>query len=386
MNNVYFVNSRAIINVKDVNAGKISFFNSELSLVNKLSMLIKKSKVLDIIEKGDIVAIKMHWGDHGTMKTIRSIYVRKLALEIESRGGIPFITESSGLGLFYDRTFGLGRLKIARENGYTWETCCAPLIPLDGIKGKDYVKVKNEEGVQLKEVYVGKAIMDADKIISLAHVKGHPRAGMGAAIKNIGVGCVGKRSKFNLHFYNEIPEIIANECNQCGKCAQICPENAIDINNKIIINDLCSRCYGCIGACPNKAIKVEWCNAKDTNIRILDCANAVLRAKGPENFGFINFLIDISPICDCVPYNDHNVVQDIGILASKNIYAIDVASFDLINKAPRLPDSVATQKSGDVLSQIFSDSTGADFRYIIDQLKKDNPENLKYNLIEIERL
>ncbi|MHA1271360.1 MAG: DUF362 domain-containing protein [Candidatus Helarchaeota archaeon] len=384
MKDVYFVSSRAEIDVKAVEEGKISFFNQDLSLVSKLSKLIEKSGILNIINDGDLVAIKMHWGDRGTIKTIRSIYVRTLALEIKNHGGIPFVTESSGLGLLHDRNSGLGRLLIARENGYTWSTCEAPLIVCDGLRGKDYIKVNFNEGIQLKEVYVGRSIIEADKIISLAHTKGHPRAGMGGAIKNIGVGCVTKRSKFNIHFYNEIPEIISDKCNQCGKCVEICPENAININNKIIQDDLCSRCYGCAGVCPNKAIKVDWCNAIDTSIRILDCANAILKIKDPENFGFINFLIDITPICDCVPYNDHNLVQDIGILASNNMFAIDIASYDLINKAPRLQNSSAFKSDSDIFEYLFKNSTKADFKHFINQLKKICPENLQYDLIHID--
>ena len=46
---------------------------------------------------------------------------------------------------------------------------------------------------------------------------------------------------------------------------------------------------------------------------------------------FINFIMDISPACDCMPYNDTPIVRDIGILASKDPVAIDQASVDLIN-------------------------------------------------------
>jgi hypothetical protein len=352
--------------------------------VNKLSKLLSEGKILEgFIEEGDMVAIKMHWGDHGTMKTIRSVYVRELAIQIQKYGGIPFVTETSGLGLGFDRNSGLGRLIIARENGYTSETVQADLLPADGIKGEDYVKV-NFNGAQLKEVYIARAIMDADKIISLAHVKGHPRAGMGGAIKNMGVGSVAKRSKFNLHFYNETPEINPEKCNQCGKCAEICPVDAIDVNNKLIKKDVCVRCYGCGGkTCPTNAIEVEWCNAFDTNIRILDCANAVLNAKGPQNFRFINFLVDISPICDCVPFNDHSIVQDIGICAAKSMIAIDKASYDLINNAPILANSAVSDETKDIFAQMYENTTKADFRDVINQIKKKDPNLIQYKLIEI---
>jgi uncharacterized Fe-S center protein len=49
--------------------------------------------------------------------------------------------------------------------------------------------------------------------------------------------------------------------------------------------------------------------------------------------GYISFLTDISPNCDCYPRNDPPVVPDIGILASLDPVAIDQASIDLVNQA-----------------------------------------------------
>ena len=48
-----------------------------------------------------------------------------------------------------------------------------------------------------------------------------------------------------------------------------------------------------------------------------------------RNFSYINFLIDITPHCDCHPFSDVPVVADIGVLASKDIVAIDQASLDM---------------------------------------------------------
>jgi hypothetical protein len=56
---------------------------------------------------------------------------------------------------------------------------------------------------------------------------------------------------------------------------------------------------------------------------------AVKNKKG--KVGYINFLIDITPDCDCVPWSDAALVPDIGILASFDPVALDKASYDLIN-------------------------------------------------------
>ncbi|MBU2468759.1 MAG: 4Fe-4S ferredoxin, partial [Proteobacteria bacterium] len=48
-------------------------------------------------------------------------------------------------------------------------------------------------------------------------------------------------------------------------------------------------------------------------------------------------LTQISPACDCYPFNDAPMVADIGILASTDLVAIDQAAADLVNQAPGLP-------------------------------------------------
>lgn len=42
--------------------------------------------------------------------------------------------------------------------------------------------------------------------------------------------------------------------------------------------------------------------------------------------------MDITPDCDCVPWSDSPIVPDIGILASNDPVALDMASYDLVNQ------------------------------------------------------
>ncbi len=54
---------------------------------------------------------------------------------------------------------------------------------------------------------------------------------------------------------------------------------------------------------------------------------------------FINFLNRITPECDCYGHSDTSIVQDIGILASRDITAIDKASIDLLNQQEGLKNT-----------------------------------------------
>lgn len=384
MSKIFYTDARAEIPLSEVYKGHISFFKPELSLVNKMKKIIQKSGILDIVEKNDHVAVKMHWGTQSTTRTIRSIFIRKVVEMLNEKGAYVFITESSGLGILRPRCFGIGRLRHAQEAGYTYETCLAPLIPADGLQGFNYVRVK-VKGQQLKEVYVAKMIAEADKVISLAHVKGHPRTGIGASIKNIGVGCVAKPSKFKIHFYDEYPKIDKDKCNECGKCREICPADSI--TDEYYINpEICKdyRCLGCYEVCrEQRAIPLTWCNSKDTTIRIVDSAKAVIETVGKENFAFLNFILDVTPVCDCVPYSDTPFVPDLGILAGFDPLAIDKASLDMINQAQILSGSILTENVDNKIAAIYADSFECDPFHLIEAAKKLQLGNTEYFLQKI---
>ncbi|MDY6959314.1 MAG: DUF362 domain-containing protein [Halobacteriota archaeon] len=332
MSNVYFVDSRAVVE------SKARWYQPRLGAVSKLERLIEASGALDFIEEGDIVAIKSHFGVYGTSKALRSVFMRKVAKMVGDQGGRPFLTESCGLGMKHDRSHAVGRIVIAEENGYTQQTVAAPIIIADGMWGFDNLRTEID-GIELSEVYVAKAIAEADKVISLAHFKGHMEGGFGGAIKNLGVGCVAKRSKYDIHITG-YPKIDMDKCNRCNECVKMCPAGAI--SEDIALDEgKCIKCNGCVEICEPRAISIRFNGPQETSNRIVDCAKGVIDEIGKENFYYFNFLMDITPACDCCPYSDNPIAPDIGILASNDPLAIDMASVDLVNASPSLPNSMA---------------------------------------------
>lgn len=46
-------------------------------------------------------------------------------------------------------------------------------------------------------------------------------------------------------------------CNLCGDCADICPSDALTINEQLIHNgELCTCCESCMDVCPECAIRI----------------------------------------------------------------------------------------------------------------------------------
>ncbi len=53
-------------------------------------------------------------------------------------------------------------------------------------------------------------------------------------------------------------QVIEHKCVACGKCVEVCPYDAITIENDLaVINDNCTLCGACVEACPFDAIVIE---------------------------------------------------------------------------------------------------------------------------------
>ena len=60
----------------------------------------------------------------------------------------------------------------------------------------------------------------------------------------------------------------------------------------------------------------------------------------------INIVNQVSPNCDCHPENDAAIVPDVGMFASFDPVAIDMACADAVNRQPVNPMSILAQRAG----------------------------------------
>lgn len=328
---------------------------------DKFKRLIKTAGIGNIDMDGKFVAIKTHFGELGNLSFLRPNYARAVVDVVKSLGGKPFLTDCNTLYPGF-RKNALEHLECAWQNGFTPLTVGCPIIIADGLKGTDDIAVPVAGGEYVKNALIGRAVMDADVIISLSHFKGHENAGFGGALKNLGMGCGSRAGKKDQHCGGKAsidPEL----CRECRKCQKECANGGLvfdEASHKMTISENCAGCGRCIGACNFDAISFKDYLANDLlGCRIAEYTKAVI--DGRPNF-HISLIVDVSPCCDCHQENDTPILPDIGMFASFDPLALDWACVDACLAATPLPNS-----------QLSDNMAAPDFVDHHDHFKNNNP-------------
>lgn len=355
------------------------------NLLQKLDRLMKTAGMGDIDFDGKFVAIKIHFGEPGNMSYIRPNYAKCVADFVKAHGGRPFLTDCNTLYVG-GRKHALEHLDSAYSNGFTPLTVGCHAIIADGLKGTDETYVPVVGGEYVKEAKIGTAIMDADIVISLNHFKGHEMTGFGGALKNLGMGCGSRAGKMEMHSAGK-PWVHQEACIGCGACQRICAHGApIMTDGKMQIDhDRCVGCGRCIGVCPKDAVRPARDVSNDIlNRKIAEYAKAVV--DGRPNF-HISLVMDISPNCDCHGENDVPIVPSVGMFASFDPVALDVACADAVNKMPVYAGSVLDEHihEGHTEGDHFHNShPGTNWRACVEHAEKLGIGTQQYTLIEVK--
>lgn len=308
-----------------------------LPLPQKLQKLMKKAGIANIDFENQFVAIKMHFGELGNLAYLRPNYAKAVVDVVKELGGRPFLTDCNTLYVG-SRKHGLEHLDTAYVNGFNPLSVGCHVIIADGLKGTDEAIVPID-GELVKEAKIGRALMDADIVISLTHFKGHEMAGFGGAIKNIGMGGGSRAGKMEQHNDGK-PSVSQKKCIGCGRCVRICAHGAPSITDKkcTIDHTKCVGCGRCLAMCPVDAIHTGFdATQASFNKKMAEYAWAICKDRPTFH---ISLIVDVSPCCDCHAENDNPIVPNIGMLASFDPVALDQACVDLVNAAEPLPNNM----------------------------------------------
>ena len=184
-----------------------------------------------------------------------------------------------------------------------------------------------ENGVLLKENFVGSHLSRYDSMLVLSHFKGHPMGGFGGALKQLSIGVASSEGKAWIH--------------SAGKL---------------------------------KDQYTLWNNIAEQNDfldSMAESASSVVKYFG-GNMAFVNVLKNLSVDCDCCAVAEDPCMQDIGVLASLDPIAIDKASLDLIK--------ASNDKGREHFMERVRSRNG---ERILDTASRLNFGSLEYELIEL---
>lgn len=335
---------------------------------SRLKKLFNIAGFRNIVEKNDLTAIKVHFGEKGNVTHLPANYVEPIVRMVKSCGAKPFVTDTNVLYKSV-RNNAIDHITLANEHGFTLENIGAPVIIADGIIGKNDTEIEINAPLN-KTVSIATELVSANSIIVLSHATGHINASLGATIKNMGMGMASRKGKLTQHSVSK-PEIIIDKCTACGVCARWCPENAITVSDQYakIDDSLCIGCGECLTFCRFDAVRLKWDSSSELlQKQIAEHALGIFKEKGSK-IGFLTFLINMTKDCDCLNEKMKPIIEDIGVLAGYDPVAIDQAILDLTK-----------QVSGKTLPETAYPSTDASIQLAYGE--KIGLGSRNYNLIE----
>lgn len=301
----------------------------------KVRRLVDRTGIAQVVTEKDLVAVKVHFGERGTDAFVSPVFVRQVVDAVKAAGGKPFVTDTNTL-YSGSRSNAVDHLITAVEHGFDFAVLGCPVIIADGLRSGSVVDLPGA-GRYFSRVHGAADLVSADALVMVSHFKGHEMAGFGGAVKNIAMGCAPAAGKRDQHAAR--PQVNEALCVGCGECVAVCPVQAVALEaGRAEIHRIpCVGCGECMTVCPQNAIGTTGeGELREFSERMAEYAAALAAPKRDKTL-YINFVLRVTPDCDCVPWSDAPLVPDQGILASRDPVALDQACFDLVQNAPMLP-------------------------------------------------
>ena len=354
---------------------------SPRTLEPKNSIGARWTRLLDRLDLGGVVrgkrtAIKMHLGGGAGFTTVHPFLVRKLVEKVKEAGAREVFATDVPSAVAW-----------AAERGYTAETLGCRLVSGTGTADRYfYKKAIDPPFLTLSEVELAGEVIDAEALVDLSHVKGHGACGFGGASKNLSMGCVTQNTRGHLHALEGGLVWDESKCDRCNVCAKNCPNGALSFKNDRfeVFWHNCKFCQHCVLICPNHAITMVGGKYRNFQKGMALTTAKVLGTFAPENVVFVNVLVDVTIFCDCWGMTTPALVPDIGIVAARDIVAIERASLDLIRAEDLIPGSLPAGWPLGETGHLFERVHHKDPAAVVDCLAELGCGSKEYRLVEVE--
>ena len=349
--------------------------DAKATLPGKLKRILQKFDLKHLSQQA-WVPIKMHLGGGLGYTTIHPLLVRTVVEAVKAAGGRPFVVDAH-----------FQAVADAAQRGYTGETLGCPIVGAGG-PYESHIVTRPLGYRTLDEIRVLGAIWDAPCLINLSHVKGHGDCGYGGACKNIAMGCIDGTSRAKIHALEGGIEWISEKCVFCGRCVKACDTGAISLDKKkkaiqFFWHD-CRFCAHCVAACPCKALVIGAPGGfRRFQKGMAVTTKIILDSIDPQRVLHINLLTNISMLCDCWGLSSPNIVPDIGVMASRDMVAIETATLKAIEARHFIPGSLIGNRRLMKGRHLFEQIHGKDPFLQIKALERHGVGLSRYRLIDV---
>lgn len=306
------------------------------TLPAKLDLILEQLQLRDRV-KDETVAIKMHTGNNIVYSTIHPVFVRRVVQAIKDGGGKPFVADVN-----WDA-------RGAEQRGYSSETIGCQVYPTAGPDEK-YLYVHHDHPYKnIHEWQVAGMIEDATFLVNLAHVKGHPSCGFGAAFKNLALGCMVGKTRGAIHDSTQFdpywfPEKCPDEATR-QRIKEACPFEAL-VDDKEHPGGLhlhpeqCNGCGRCLMVAPPGSLKIDALNFHSFQEACAHSTAVTLSTFKPGKAVHIDLATHMTPVCDCFGFTGMPILADAGVFGSDDIVAVEQAVLDMTGKLKLIEENL----------------------------------------------
>jgi uncharacterized Fe-S center protein len=306
------------------------------TLPAKLELILEQLHLRDRV-KDETVAIKMHTGNNIVYSTVHPVFVRKVVQAIKDGGGKPFVADVN-----WDA-------RGAEQRGYSSETIGCQVYPAAGPDEKYFYVHHDHPYKNIHEWHVAGMIEDATFLVNLAHVKGHPSCGFGAAFKNLALGCMVGKTRSAMHDSSQFdqywfPEKCPDEDTR-QRIKAACPFEAL-VDDREHPGDLhlhpeqCNVCGRCLKVAPPGSLKIDALNFHSFQEACAHSVAVTLSTFKPGKAIHINLATHMTPVCDCFGFTSMPILADAGVFGSDDIVAVEQAVLDVTGKLKLIEENL----------------------------------------------